>query len=821
MQRVAALLAGRAQEAQKIKFAIAELHRVPKARKVSSEFNPIYLQLLGLYRKYDYIGKQLEFGKVGQNELEVFERVVTCFIEIAAEIERGEVNLLLQRAKDEVEQNLPYARFYAGVFAFARGDTDGAFGHFAEAANLWKVKAEEIAELIASEPAAAEKKLGRKFEVIKRSINSSPFPAATAEPVRPEKIPRRKIVVPEAATTRRENNPRSSCQEIVARAQETSNKGRHFDALRLVTSALEIDSNHAGAIEAQAKILQFIYSSIARETNLQQKAAKIKTLLETKPDEVAARLILVETLTAKGFARGRGAKIATEEALEHVRRAKEEVRTDEERSMANFLEASCLFRLFKNREALNAFKKIAPDDPYFNQTVKGTLILLTRLKRQKEGFAFLEQIEGKKLLADYEILSFNVEFMALAETVEELDKAYDEVLRVKKLANQADDTAVVKRLSTLLNEVIKRLSNARAEKAAALKAEEAEKAPPPAVKPEPAKKAPARPIGVRPVEVKPVVARPAVDSQKELEAFRAQLISWRDETQAAFDRRDADLQAAWQELATAQEELAARQTSSEAIAAPRRREVEVSTVSVHRHQPTLKEREIKQICALIVKGEYDEALAKLQLSGETGSKGIITTALTRLLSSVLENDVAVQIELKPKEEQSGAAYLIETNRTLIKERRDLRRALAEAKGRAERLRRANEALGGRVKELAQELASATAKPIDFDGIWEELSQKNHDKLTEIDPVLSDLFVAEVGRRGRALSAEEIFKRRRFVIETIVGRIQAGESATSTYFMKENKKGFSMITNKRVFPNGYTQARNWAEAILDLISSRSE
>ncbi|MBN3033637.1 MAG: hypothetical protein JW873_06040 [Candidatus Saganbacteria bacterium] len=91
--------------------------------------NEIIVRTVGLYRKTDYIRGRL-IGLVTADELLMIEQNLNDFISL----HNHPLSQLPPDIRNTAESDIPFARFYAGLFALARGNYDSAAVHFSRAA---------------------------------------------------------------------------------------------------------------------------------------------------------------------------------------------------------------------------------------------------------------------------------------------------------------------------------------------------------------------------------------------------------------------------------------------------------------------------------------------------------------------------------------------------------------------------------------------------------------------------------------------------------------------------------------------------------------
>lgn len=467
LNSAASHLSGR-KDFKRARRALGELHKAPAGGQLATSFNNVYIVTVSLYREFDYIDKTLLSKKVSNDDILVIERVISRFLEIEGEAERGIHKFPRDQEREAYEEMKPFANFYAGVFALARGENDKAFDFFTSAGDRWE-KASVIANLILSENTeGAETKLGRGYALIKSLVNTSAQLPAAARPM---------IGVASAETSPTIDPAQIEAEqaehtELLSQAEDAAMRGNNLTALSLFIEALALKDN-AQAKQKATAMKGGLYQQIRREESTAKKLGMIKALLSVKEDEANAHLMAAEI-----YAELKDSK----QMLNHARRARELMSPeDSQRATADYYFAFGLYSLEQNAEALSAMPNLHSNHPLFVKAARVRLILFERLKRGEEGKTFLREV--RSFLKGYTAKGFEARFLRLEGGLENLDRAHGLALEASREANEAGAVPAAIAISQLATDLVPEISEARAERARRVEAE-------PKPKPEPKPEAP-------------------------------------------------------------------------------------------------------------------------------------------------------------------------------------------------------------------------------------------------------------------------------------------------------------------------------------------
>lgn len=802
LTRVGTLLSGRGDRRMNLTVAIAEMHKIVASAIPARECAGAYFQLVSLYRENDHLAGMLEGGQINRETLALVERTFNGYFELLAAAKKGEIKLH-STAVAQAEENMAYSKFYGGVFALLRGETDAAFDHFSGAADQWGVKAEEIATLIVEKPEQAAEKLGSRFALL-RSIYS---PSANVPAPR---LVRQTAAAPRPAQPVDPRTPEQRFHDHLTKAQEIVLKNR-LGALRELRAATEIDPANKAAQKMLTSVLSQLCGELESAGNDHaERARQAKAILAILPEEARARSALTSALVELG---------RYEEALARLAEARGKLAAQDDTTEIDYQEAICLFKLKRNEEGLARLESIGETNRLYRPSLKMRLYMLFNVGRFDDGLALLKKPGTDEGLKKYDYLQFKSRFLwqkgrslraegKLPEAVRLLAEAHDLADSAFKAARNSGRGELAASISNnLVQAVLRDLMDARGENARA-KAAAAPKpvAPvPPAAPPAPPQPVPDERLIRRENELnaraEELTARAAGLEQRtaELERLNGQLA----ERTRGLDDKEQRLQAIADELRRTYEPL-------EQAVPQGKRMVNIETIQIGRRQ-TIKERGLVEACGLILKGEYDNAAATLAGLKFRSSGNVVIDALEALLEQVTklkaltQNAETVKLQ-KEIERLKGAA---------LKDRQTIARLEGEIASQKESLRRAQDTIAALQRSAAVQPEQTAKKG--FDDVWREFTGLTDKELTAVNPALSGLMLFEVGTRGAALSGPEIIARRQAILRHIVGKMLAGERVTSATIQKGEPELFSKCTSKRVFPRGFEGIFAWVDALKELLS----
>lgn len=794
------LLARRGDRRMNLTVAIGEMHKIVASGVPARECAGAYFQLVSLYRENDHLAGMLEGGQINKETLALVERTFNGYFELLGAAKKGEIKLH-PAAVAQAEENFPYAKFYAGVFALLRGETDAAFDHFSGAADQWGIKAEEIATLIVEKPEQAAEKLGNRFALL-RSIYRPSANVPVTNPARQAAAAPRPAERPAQPVDTRTAEQRF--QDHLRKAQEIVLKNR-LGALRELRQATEIDPANKAAQKMLTSVLSQLCGELESAGNDHaERARQAKAILAIVPEEARARSVLTAALVELG---------RYEEALVMLAEARGKLSAQDNTTELDYQEAICLFKLKRNEEGLARLESIGETNRLYRPSLKMRLFMLFNVGRFDDGLALLKKPETEAGLKNYDYLQFKSRFLwqkgqavraegKLPEAVRLLEEAHDLADRAFKAARNSGRGDLAASISTnLVQAVLKEMMDARGENARA-KAAAAPKPVPPAAPPQPTPtERLAQREGALTAREGELAARASGLEQRaaELARLNGQLA----ERTRELDDKEQRLQAIADELRRTYEPL-------EQAVPQGKRVVKIETIQVGRRQ-TIKERGLVEACGLILKGEYDDAAATLAGLKFRSSGNVAIDALEALLEQVTKLKALTQ-NAETAKLQKEIDKLKEQAR---KDRQEIARLEGENASQRESLRRAQDTIAALQRSAAVQPEQPAKKS--FDDVWREFTGLTDEELTAVNPALSGLMLFEVGTRGAALSGPEIIARRREVLGFIVGRMLAGEKVTSTTIQREEYELFKKVAGKRVLPNGFESAFVWAEALKELLS----
>jgi hypothetical protein len=142
--------------------------------------NEIVARTVNLYRQTNYIHEKLK-TIINVQELQLIEETVGEFLSHLSRPDRLPAEVRAKRVED-----IPFARFYAGVFALAHGDGETASSHFSRAKaeteketyDAWGIKPENLNDLLPATTVSSNHPDRRRTRVI--DLNLLPvFPTPT------------------------------------------------------------------------------------------------------------------------------------------------------------------------------------------------------------------------------------------------------------------------------------------------------------------------------------------------------------------------------------------------------------------------------------------------------------------------------------------------------------------------------------------------------------------------------------------------------------------------------------------------------------------
>ncbi|MFA5839846.1 MAG: hypothetical protein WC890_04225 [Candidatus Margulisiibacteriota bacterium] len=445
--RVAALMVAKKPNRMAV---ISELHAVVAARLVAPEYNPIYFNLMHYYRTENYLDLRIDARDITLVEIQIFELACNRILQIAQEIETGAYVLKLPSARKEMEDNIPFAQFYAGVFALARDNTENAEGHFRLAGDYWEAKGVAVADQIIGEAAKAEAMLGNRFARIKAILIGKPIPgvvndAPPAPPPpgkdrgRPPRPPIREIVTEETDRSKRRSSGARSSREVILpivttdegklpavdrsadrpliiapqklvdeakalvvppdregsreqaahykrEAERLNSQGYSLAAISAALEAISHRSAYQPAIEIIGRAVRSIYQS-----ELSEKADAYVGI------EFAEALLLIKPDEAKAIVRiahylGRLRRVS--DAEKALARARGATKNTEILAYADMVEARICFYAREYDKTLAIITRFNLDHPYFRDSLVLRFRAYAELKQFMEGLAFLDSIKG-------------------------------------------------------------------------------------------------------------------------------------------------------------------------------------------------------------------------------------------------------------------------------------------------------------------------------------------------------------------------------------------------------------------------------------------
>jgi hypothetical protein len=222
-------------------MAVAQLMVAPRNRLVTAEYDVIYTMLIRLIRSGRLIEQKLT-QDLDRQELLAYEVAFNRFLEILPAVERSEIRLM-PAAKEETLACKAYAKFYAGIFALARGDGSTAFEHLMEAEDVWSIGLPAVQEALASsELDKAGEKLGTNFVKIAEAVKTAaapPKPAPTAPPLKIEKVEVIDKGVPPPETLLSPADKTKLVAAGIREAGELLDEGKTAEAWQRIVSAAE------------------------------------------------------------------------------------------------------------------------------------------------------------------------------------------------------------------------------------------------------------------------------------------------------------------------------------------------------------------------------------------------------------------------------------------------------------------------------------------------------------------------------------------------------------------------------------------------------
>lgn len=757
---------GKAHINQREGFAL--LHQYPQNNLFAQEYNPVYLNLIAYYRKYNFIDNKLDSGKIGREGLAIFEKVFTRYLAIAKEVE-NETAKILPLAKKQMEKNLPFVHFYAGVFALARGKSDEnlleAEEHFLKAEDRWGVKAQDIKDLILTDLEQATKKLGTKFTLIKSMIGpKESIPAAAPKAPKPAPIPISPPIKPEKVETVKVK--KKDVRKLIKKAQDLANQQKYLQAYEVILSAVEEDDTNQQVKTIGRNVRDFVYSWIGKAEDNEERLNRIGSLLDIKEDEGKAHVIAART-----FLEMRNIS----EALLHIQKAEELPLIQEEKAELLYIKAVCFHKLRRDSEVLDLLKEIHPSSPYYGKTIKIRLFTFDNLRLVEEGLKFLEEIEEMPVLQGFEVVELRAKFLSRRGTVEDLEKAHN--LALKAAAAAVKEEAAVATPSPAAEET---------ETSSELEAEIAS------------------------------LKQELEEERKGLEILSGELIA----REQGLNNYEAELREVADGLSRRETALAEQERNMQAENAsfPKRRVVEIDTV--HIKKETRDVPIITRALESILSKEYLLAKKQLEQITERNPKNKVARMILEIIE-LHQGQILPDYQALLAKQQERIKEL--TRRLQLKgdEISGLRNIISQQKGKVAPLE-------AQIKTLEEELEALEAstsriesepkpKAKTFDEVWDELRMLNQEGLASINPILKDLFVYEIGARGAALPGEEIIKRRKDAISKIIELMLDGKKVYQGRFNNDRDRLiFQSFLSSRVFPGKYRGAFKCACAIIGLM-----
>ncbi|NQT30166.1 MAG: hypothetical protein HQ596_06315 [Candidatus Saganbacteria bacterium] len=252
-------------EAGQISWGVVSFHQLHAQATLQL---PHYLKIATMLRKSNCIELALISGKIAKAELLFIEKCIEAIALIAAEVQLGR-RTLAPKPKQEIEENMPHIYFHAGIFCLARGDTKNANTYFLFAGKLGKgnfwpeaisggISSEELAGLVADDPALAAESLGPAFAFIKSTFAKAAIPPpaapshgrppasrAAAAQLAPASKPNPKKLINKAQGALSQNNP-TEAFSFIRQARTCAKNEQQRAILDYLEAVAEVKLRHFG-----------------------------------------------------------------------------------------------------------------------------------------------------------------------------------------------------------------------------------------------------------------------------------------------------------------------------------------------------------------------------------------------------------------------------------------------------------------------------------------------------------------------------------------------------------------------------------------------
>jgi len=825
-QKIGAMLSSRAPAGQRFSLAITELHKnVVRAGRFTSEFNGFFVQLLTLYKDSNYILNDAIISGRQPAETIVVETALNHFIaNVIAEYDAGLIRLPM--AKKQIEEVMPFAHFYAGLFALARGANDKALDYFLKADEFEALgfKGKDLAEAVASDTAVG--RLNGVIALIKQGFTlSSEAPVTVRQPLPRRKVeprPEPDLPPPPPAPAA----PKGPTAQDIGTSKKLTDEGEQFaarrdyiNALKCLFSALNYNPANASAQTALKHVLGFFDRWFKADIFTQKEAPyeelqQIKGLLAVKPDFVPGLVLAAWYSFALNESR---------QAIEYIQAALQRAGEGKEKQYALFVAGFIYYRLRQNNEAITFLEQIDPKSDIFPKAVNVLAINYEYTKDGQRGLDLMKR-HGSALERTREAY-YKAAFLLMLGGTENLQEAsrlveaaYESLRRSGKpfgrlgpLRDQIQVAQLKIAEEARKVEEAKRAEAAVAEEAARKAAEEAEEeaVPPTAPPVEPTQDHAELSAKERELHALQAAVRQRQqeldDREKEIEAKKLEAIRLLDER---FEKLRE-----WQaQLAEREGVLVAKETASSGG----RQVIEV--VRTEKEQ-RFSEIMFRSMLMAIIKNDFNE-VERLTVDflrkhpGDANAKELLAWIRLNKHKELVAKDEGLS-RLQQELLKANAA-----NEQLKTERTDLKKQLQELERQLQEARLANETLRKRLAELAG--GGASEKPKTFMEAWMWLSSKSPEELAQIDPILKTLFQAEEGKgRGAALTPAMIIERRRNIIRLLIdAHLNEGQKISSFTLAWKDQQLAGYVANKRLAPNGFDSIRQWTNAIFNFMKGQT-
>lgn len=281
-----------------------------RARITSAGAAPTYIKLVHFYREWNIIQSAITERRITSDSFATMKTAVNHFIAIAEEIDRRHVPTTIDGI--DVKASLPFARYYAGVFALLEGNADLAYTHLEKAGtyNGLGNSGGDLAVAMIGEgdsknvqPAAVM--LGDHYTYLKDITDgrtpatppaaAAPVPGPIAVPVRVDAIP---IVIPIKSRLQHPTFTAENKQKVLdgkmAEARRATAQRNHRSALEQYVLALMIDPDNAAAKQGKENAVENIYDEINRRGSPAERIRLIRELITLKGEEARDDLALAQ-----------------------------------------------------------------------------------------------------------------------------------------------------------------------------------------------------------------------------------------------------------------------------------------------------------------------------------------------------------------------------------------------------------------------------------------------------------------------------------------------------------------------------------------------